>query len=47
MRIHALEPVQWTPVGCVYELAVVEFKRRAWIEDVIGNPPRGPTSTAT
>ena len=29
---------QWTPAGCVYELAIVEFERRAWIEDVIGNP---------
>ena len=36
--IDALEPVQWTPAGCVYELAIVEFERRAWIEDVIGNP---------
>ena len=36
--IEALEPVEWTPAGCVYELAVVEFERRAWIEDVIGNP---------
>ena len=36
--IESLEPVQWTPAGCVYELAVVEFERRAWIDDVIGNP---------
>ena len=36
--IAGLEPVVWTPAGCVYELAVVEFERRAWIEDVIGNP---------
>jgi hypothetical protein len=36
--IETLEPVQWTPAGCVYELAIVEFERRAWIEDVIGNP---------
>ena len=36
--IEALEPVEWTPAGCVYELAIVEFERRAWIEDVIGNP---------
>jgi hypothetical protein len=39
--LEALEPVEWTPAGCVYELAVVEFERRAWIEDVIGNP-EGP-----
>ena len=36
--IDALEPVEWTPAGCVYELAIVEFERRAWIGDVIGNP---------
>ena len=39
--IDALEPVPWTPAGCVYELAIVEFERRAWIEDVIGTP-EGP-----
>jgi hypothetical protein len=33
--------VQWAPAGCVYELAIIEFERRAWIEDVIGNP-EGP-----
>ena len=37
-KIDGLEPVEWTPAGCVYELAIVEFERRAWIEDVIGNP---------
>jgi hypothetical protein len=26
------------PMGCVWELGVVEFERRAWIADVIGNP---------
>lgn len=36
--IDALEPVSFTPAGCVYELAIVEFERRAWIDDVIGNP---------
>jgi hypothetical protein len=36
--IDALEPVEWTPAGCVYELAIIEFERRAWIDDVIGNP---------
>jgi hypothetical protein len=39
--IEGLEPVEWTPAGCVYELAIVEFERRAWIDDVIGNP-EGP-----
>ena len=37
-EIDALEPVQWTPAGCVYELGIVEFERRAWIEDVIWEP---------
>jgi hypothetical protein len=36
--IEGLEGVEWTPAGCVYELAIVEFERRAWIDDVIGNP---------
>jgi hypothetical protein len=36
-EIDALEIVELTPAGCVYELAIVEFERRAWIEDVIGN----------
>ena len=24
--------------GCVYELGVVDFERRAWLEDVLANP---------
>jgi hypothetical protein len=27
-----------TALGCVWELGIVEFERRAWIADVIGNP---------
>ena len=27
--------------GCVWELSVVDFERRAWLEDVLANP-RGP-----
>lgn len=34
-------PIDWTPAGCIWELGIVEFERRAWISDVIGNP-RGP-----
>lgn len=34
----ALSPVGPTAMGCVWELGVVEFERRAWIEHVIGNP---------
>lgn len=32
-----LEPAPATAFGCVWELGVVEFERRAWIEEVIGN----------
>ena len=34
----ALSPAGPTAMGCVWELGVVEFERRAWIETVIGNP---------
>jgi hypothetical protein len=34
----ALEQVPHQPAGCVWELAVVDFERRAWIEDVLANP---------
>jgi hypothetical protein len=33
-----LEPAPETALGCVWELGVIEFERRAWIEEVIGNP---------
>jgi hypothetical protein len=33
-----LSPAGPTAMGCVWELGVVEFERRAWIDDVIGNP---------
>ena len=36
--IDDLSAVTLTPAGCVYELAIVEFERRAWVDDVIGNP---------
>jgi len=39
--IDALEPVDPTALGCVWELGIIEFERRAWIADVIGNP-EGP-----
>ena len=26
------------PAGCVWELAIVDFERRAWIEDILSNP---------
>jgi hypothetical protein len=33
-----LAPAPPTAFGCVWELAIVESERRAWIEEVIGNP---------
>ena len=36
--LSALDVVEFTPTGCVWELGIVEFERRAWIADVIGNP---------
>lgn len=34
----ALTQVPDQPAGCVWELAVVDFERRAWLEDVLANP---------
>ena len=34
----AFEQVENQPAGCVWELAVVDFERRAWIEDLLANP---------
>jgi hypothetical protein len=34
----ALTQVADQPAGCVWELAVVDFECRAWIEDVLANP---------
>jgi hypothetical protein len=36
--LDSLEPVDPTALGCVWELGIIEFERRAWIADVIGNP---------
>ena len=33
-----MAPVDPTALGCVWELGIIEFERRAWIADVIGNP---------
>jgi len=30
--------VENQPAGCVWELEVVDFERRAWLEDVLSNP---------
>jgi hypothetical protein len=37
----AFEQVENQPTGCVWELAVVDFERRGWIDDVLANP-EGP-----
>jgi hypothetical protein len=34
----AFTPVENQPAGCVWELEVVDFERRAWLEDVLSNP---------
>jgi hypothetical protein len=33
-----LTPVANPAAGCVYELGIIDFERRAWIEDVLANP---------
>jgi hypothetical protein len=35
---RAFTPVENQPAGCVWELEVVDFERRAWIEDVLARP---------
>jgi len=37
----SFQQVENQPAGCVWELAIVDFERRAWIEDVLANP-NGP-----
>jgi hypothetical protein len=34
----AFSQVENQPAGCVWELEVVDFERRAWLEDVLSNP---------
>jgi hypothetical protein len=34
----AFTRVENQPAGCVWELEVVDFERRAWLEDVLSNP---------
>lgn len=34
----AFTQVKNQPTGCVWELAIVDFERRAWLEDVLANP---------
>lgn len=37
-RPGELRPHPSDAVGCVWELGVTDFERRAWIEDVLANP---------
>jgi hypothetical protein len=34
----AFTQVEHQPAGCVWELEIVDFERRAWLEDVLSNP---------
>jgi hypothetical protein len=36
--LETMELLDPTAFGCVWELGIVDFERRAWIADVIGNP---------
>ncbi len=31
-------PIENPAAGCVWELGIIDFERRAWIEDVLANP---------
>ena len=35
---HAMSQIQDPAAGCVWELGIIDFERRAWIEDVLANP---------
>jgi hypothetical protein len=41
----AMAPTENQAAGCVWELAVVEFERRAWLADVLARP-EGPDLAA-
>lgn len=34
----AFKPVRNPAAGCVWELGIIDFERRAWIDDVLANP---------
>jgi hypothetical protein len=36
--LAALTQLSDQPAGCVWELGVVDFERRAWLEDVLASP---------
>lgn len=37
-RLGAMRPHPTAAIGCVWELAVIDFERRAWLEHVLANP---------
>lgn len=37
-QVDGLLPHLEPSIGCIWELAVTDFERRAWIEDVLTNP---------
>lgn len=37
-RLGAMRPHPTAAIGCVRELAVVDFERRAWLDHVLANP---------
>ena len=34
----ALSPIEHPAAGCVWELGVIDFERRAWLADMMANP---------
>jgi hypothetical protein len=38
---RALAKIADPAAGCVWEMGIIDFERRAWLEDVLANP-RGP-----
>lgn len=35
---RALAPISHPAAGCVWELGIIDFERRAWLDDVLANP---------
>lgn len=35
---RAMTPLAHPAAGCVWELGIIDFERRAWLEDVLANP---------
>ncbi len=37
-RPDGMAPLRHPAAGCVWELGILDFERRAWVEDVLANP---------